>query len=341
MPGILSQREIDALLSALPAAESTAGDVPKSENKPVKTYDFRRPDKFSKDQIRTLELIHDNFARRAGITLSARLRALVQINLISIEQVIYDEFVQQVPTPAVLYALTLDPLPGRAMLELHPSVAFIVVDRLLGGQGRALNRSRELTEVEMALIETVVWEILAAMKEGWTNVTTLQPKLTGDVGFTPQFLPIATATEICLVIAFEIRYGEESGLMRLCMPYVLLEPVLGQLTAQAWYASSRSTLPPERRAHLRQNLEAVKLPLIAVLGTTDLPIEEVLNLQKGDVILLDTSTTLDLTLTVAGRPTFSGRPGRVGRGLAVRVGEVRRDDDALESLAEELTYDAR
>jgi flagellar motor switch protein FliM len=336
VPGILSQREIDALLSALPTVEAPLADAPRSQqNKPVKTYDFRRPDKFSKDQIRTLELIHDNFARRAGITLSAHLRALVQINLMSIEQVIYDEFVQQVPTPAVLYAMTLDPLPGRAMLELHPSVAFIIIDRLLGGQGRALNRSRELTEVEMALLEVVVWEVLAGMKEGWSNVTTLLPKLTGDVGFTPQFLPIATATEICLVIAFEIRYGEESGLMRLCLPYVLLEPVLGQLTAQTWYASSRSTLPPERRAHLRQNLEAVRVPLVAVLGTADLPVEEVLNLQKGDVIPLDTLTTADLTLNLAGRPKFRGRPGRIGRNLAVRIGEVLDEDDPLDPLGED------
>src|SRR5207247_6292259 len=159
-------------------------------------------------------------------------------------------------------------------------------------------------------------------------------------GFTPQFLPIATATEICLVIAFEVRYGEESGMMRLCLPYVVLEPILGQLTAQTWYASTRGSVTPERQAYLRYNLENVKVPLITVLGTTDLPIEEVLNLERGDVILLDSTTKAELTLTVAGKGKFRARPGRIGRNLAVRVTDILAEDDKIEARVEELTYDA-
>ena len=325
MAGILSQREIDALLSALPTSETRGSDRGKPARL-VKSYDFRRPDKFSKEQIRTLELIHDTFARRAGTTLSAHLRSLVAINLISIDQIIYDEFVQQVPVPAVLYQLSFDPLPGHALLELHPSVAFIVVDRLLGGQGRTLSRSRQLTDVEMTLLESVVWEILSAVKEAWANVTTITPKL-GESAFTPQFLQIAVATEICLAIAFEVKFGEESGLMRLCLPYVVLEPVINNLTAQARYGSARAPSTPERQHSLQQSLEAVMMPLVAILGTTDLTVEQVLNLQRGDVLPLGTAARSNLTLTLAGEPKFRGAPGRSGRKLAMRITEVLGEEE--------------
>src|SRR5437867_5204511 len=264
MPSILSQREIDALLSALPVEETSPGassDIAKV-GKPVKTYDFRHPEKFSRDQLRTLEFLHENFARRLQTALSAYLRTVVQINMLGLEQGVYDEYTRQVPNPAVLYTISMDPLPGRAILELHPSIVFIIVDRLLGGLGKGLNKSRELTDVEQTLLETVVWEVLSSLKEAWGNIATLQPRL-GEVAFTPQFMQIALSSETVLTISFEIRILDSAGTMRICIPENVLEPVMSQVTAQAFYAGSRRTLTLDQTTNLRRNLDRVRVPVAA------------------------------------------------------------------------------
>src|SRR5579884_2339666 len=188
MPSILSQKEIDALLSALPVEDAAPGSSVEATRvgKPVKTYDFRHP---------------DQFARRLQTALSAYLRTVVQINMLGLEQGVYEEYVRQVPSPAVLYPISMDPLPGRAVLELHPNVVFIIVDRLLGGLGKGLNKARELTDVEATLLETMVWEVLSSLKESWVNIVQLQPRL-GDIAFTPQFLQVALSSETCLTISF-------------------------------------------------------------------------------------------------------------------------------------------
>lgn len=332
MPSILSQREIDALLSALPVEEAAPGasaDIAKV-GKPVKTYDFRHPEKFSRDQLRTLEFLHENFARRLQTALSAYLRTVVQINMLGLEQGVYDEYTRQVPNPAVLYTISMDPLPGRAILELHPSIVFIIVDRLLGGLGKGLNKSRELTDVEQTLLETVVWEVLSSLKEAWTNVAALQPRL-GDIASTPQFLQVALSTDTVLTISFEIRILDSAGTMRLCIPETVFEPIMDQVTAQAWFASSRKAQSPEQINQLRKHLDRVRVPLVAQLGSADISIEELINLRPGDVIPLERRSKEELEVTVAGRPKFYGRPGMTGRHMALKItGAVQEDDDVEE-----------
>src|SRR5438552_7665007 len=288
MPSILSQKESDALLSALPVEDAAPGTSLEATRvgKPVKTYDFRHPDKFSRDQQRTLELLHDQFARRLQTALSAYLRTVVQINMLGLEQGVYEEYVRQVPQPAVLYPISMDPLPGRAVLELHPNVVFIIVDRLLGGLGKGLNKARELTDVEATLLETVVWEVLSSLKESWTNIAALQPRL-GDIASTPQFLQVALSTDTVLTISFEIRILDSAGTMRLCIPEVVFEPIMDQVTAQAWFASSRKAQLPEQAQSLRRHLDRVKVPMIGQLGEALVSLQELVDLKIGDVIPLE------------------------------------------------------
>lgn len=340
MPSILSQREIDALLSALPVedAASTASGTSQGDSvrvgKPVKTYDFRHPSKFSRDQVRTLEFLHETFARRLQTALSAYLRTVVQINMLGVEQGVYDEYVRQVPNPAVLYPISMDPLPGRAALELHTNVVFIIVDRLLGGLGKGLNKGRELTDVEQTLLETVVWEVLSALKESWANVATLQPRL-GEIAFTPQFMQIAISSETVLTISFEIRILDSAGTMRICIPETVLGPVMEQLTAQTFYAGARRTLTPSQTTGLRKNLDRVTVQVVGQLGETELSINEVVNLRPGDVIPLRRRSKDELEVLVAGVPKFWARPGLIGRRTALKItGLVPQEEDEEENGAE-------
>src|SRR5919204_3174632 len=332
MPSILSQREIDALLSALPVEEAAPGasaDIGKV-GKPVKTYDFRHPEKFSRDQLRTLEFLHENFARRLQTALSAYLRTVVQINMLGLEQGVYDEYTRQVPNPAVLYPISMDPLPGRAALELHTNIVFIIVDRLLGGLGKGLNKGRELTDVEQTLLETVVWEVLAALKESWSNIATLQPRL-GEIAFTPQFMQIATSSETVLTISFEMRILDSAGTMRICIPENVLEPVMSQVTAQAFYAGSRRTLTSDQTANLRRNLDRVAVPVVGELGETELTLQELINLRPGDVIPLRRRAKDELDVLVAGVPKFRARPGLVGRRAALKItGLIPQEEEGAE-----------
>jgi flagellar motor switch protein FliM len=334
MPSILSQREIDALLSALPVEDAAPASTVSADlmrvGKPVKAYDFRHPSKFSRDQIRTLEFLHETFARRLQTALSAYLRTVVQINMLGVEQGVYDEYVRQVPSPAVLYPISMDPLPGRAALELHTNIVFIIVDRLLGGLGKGLNKGRELTDVEQTLLETVVWEVLAALKESWSNIATLQPRL-GEIAFTPQFMQIATSSETVLTISFEMRILDSAGTMRICIPENVLEPVMSQVTAQAFYAGSRRTLTSDQTANLRRNLDRVAVPVVGELGETELTLQELINLRPGDVIPLRRRAKDELDVLVAGVPKFRARPGLVGRRAALKItGLIPQEEEGAE-----------
>ncbi len=327
-PSILSQAEIDALLSALPAEESapqpvaaqTAGD------REVKPYDFRHPDKFSRDQLRTLEMIHDGFARRLSTDLSTFLRSVAVVNMVSVVQENYDDFVRTVPVPAVLYVIGLDPLPGVAALELHPNVAFIIIDRLLGGVGRGLSKMRELSEVEHNLLQPIISESLATLKTAWAQITPINPAVQ-QTASTPQFLHIAYGRDVVVTVTFEFRVMDSMSRMRICMPYVMLEPIVQQLTAQARFSVNRRLLGAAQATNLRRNLGKVSVPISVLLGATSVTVSELLRLEKGDFIRLDKPTTRDLDVMVAGELRFRGKPGLAGRRLALMVSEVLEQED--------------
>ncbi|HPB83895.1 MAG TPA: flagellar motor switch protein FliM, partial [Spirochaetota bacterium] len=200
MTEILSQDEIDALLTAISTGEVDTTDYTATkEQRKVKIYDFRRPDKFSKDQIRTLQMMHETFARLTTTALSAQLRALVSVHVASVDQLTYEEFIRSIPNPTTLAVVNMDPLKGSAVLEIDPSITFTIIDKLFGGRGEQTKISRELTDIEQSVMEGIIVRILGNLREAWSNVIDLRPRL-GNIETNPQFAQIVPPNDMVVLI---------------------------------------------------------------------------------------------------------------------------------------------
>lgn len=321
----LSQSEIDALLSKLASdGEEQEAAQPQSW-KMVKVYDFRRPDKLSKDQMRTLQLIHETFGRLAGSSLSAYLRTAVQLNLVSIEQGVYGEYVERVPEGTILHILSMEPLPGNVLIGIDLLAAMAAVDRLLGGAGTPPETVRTPTEIELALIHTLVSNMLSGLSEAWGRVIELQPSIR-DVVLDPRYVQVALKSDPVVVIALEMSLSHCSGTITLCLPYVVLEPILPRLNAQLWFASGRRG-GSMRTQEIKESLDAVDVEVRAVLGQASVTLQELLELSIGDVVLLDRSTYQPVEVLVGGKRKYLGRPGLMGKKMAVQV--VGKAEEAL------------
>jgi len=293
MTDVLSQEEIDTLLSAMTSGEVAPDTlIQTQEQKKIKIYDFRRPDKFSKDQLRTLQEMHETFARLTTTSLSAQLRAMVSVHVSSVDQLTYDEFVRSIPNPTTLAIVNMDPLKGSAILEIDPSITFTIIDRLFGGKGEPLKISRELTDIEMAVMEGISVRILGNLRESWSNVIDLRPRL-GNIETNPQFAHIVPPNDMVVLITFETKVAEAEGMLNLCIPYITIEPIIGKLSAQYWYSSVKRGQTMEYASLIKDRLSIVYLPVICEIGTSEITLRDLLNLQKGDVIKLNTRISED------------------------------------------------
>lgn len=237
MTEVLSQDEIDQLLTAISSGDASIEDArPISDTRKIKLYDFRRPDKFSKEQMRTLSLMHETFARLTTTSLSAQLRSMVHVHVASVDQLTYEEFIRSIPTPSTLAVITMDPLKGNAVLEVDPSITFSIIDRLFGGTGQAAKVQRDLTDIENSVMEGVIVRILANVRESWTQVIDLRPRL-GQIETNPQFAQIVPPSEMVVLVTLETKVGEEEGMMNFCIPYITIEPIISKLSSQFWFSS--------------------------------------------------------------------------------------------------------
>jgi flagellar motor switch protein FliM len=322
MTEILSQDEIDALLTAISTGEvDTTEYSATQEQRKVKIYDFRRPDKFSKDQIRTLQMMHETFARLTTTALSAQLRALVSVHVASVDQLTYEEFVRSIPNPTTLAVINMDPLKGSGVLEIDPSITFTIIDKLFGGVGESSRITRELTDIELSVMEGIIVRILGNLREAWSSVIDLRPRL-GNIETNPQFAQIVPPNDMVVLITLETKVGEVEGMTNLCIPYITIEPVISRLSAQYWYSSIRKGTTDENLAIIQGRLENVELQVVAEIGEVSITMQEVLELKVGDVVKLpDTKINSDMTLRVGGRKKYKCRPGLVGSRVAVQIGE--------------------
>lgn len=331
MTEILSQDEIDALLSAISTGEVEMEDYSNvGEQKKVKIYDFRRPDKFSKDQIRTLQMMHETFARLTTTALSAQLRALVGVHVGSVDQLTYEEFIRSIPNPTTLAVINMDPLKGSAVLEIDPGITFTIIDRLFGGPGEPTKITRELSDIEMSVMESIIVRILSNLREAWATVIDLRPRL-GNIETNPQFAQIVPPNDMVVLITLETKVGDVEGMTNLCIPYITIEPIISKLSAQYWYSSIRRGESDENRAIIQERLDMVDIPLRCEVGEVDLPMADVVNVREGDVIRLGaTSIKSDMVVRVGDRKKFKCRPGRIGNRLCVQIG------DSIEDVPDEL-----
>jgi flagellar motor switch protein FliM len=338
---ILSQTEIEALLAGEAAlggdddALMSAGDGgsdpadlllggPMSvssiaQQRPAKLYDFRRPDKFSKEHLRSLRILHESFARMLGSSLTSYLSAGVQVRLTMLEQGTYDEYIQSLPTPTVIYVVGLAPLPGQAVVELNLPVARVLIDRLLGGTGAPTARTAEMTEIELALLKTIGQFILSSLREAWSNVVPLRPTMQEPV-LSPELAQFATMAEATVMLVLEVSLFKTTGTISMCIPYQVLQPVLDSLTTQVWFGGTPTRAQDgDSRDQMGDRISQVTLPITVELGETELTVQALLELQTGQVLRLNTSANGPLPIRVDDRVKFEGQAGLSGRNLAVQI----------------------
>ena len=325
---VLSQSEIDKLLSAISTGDVSAEEIKKEdEQKKVKVYDFKRPDKFSKDQIRTLYMLHENFARLLNTYLSTHLRTMVNVEVASVEQLTYQEFIQSLTNPSVIGVVAVPPLKGNIIMEINTGISFSIIDRVLGGKGENTIKPRVLTEIEIAIMRRVIDRALDQLKEVWTNVVRFEPKLEATED-NPQFVQIVPPSDMVVIITLQMKVGDVEGFMNICMPYLVLEPVMSKLTTTFWVASSVSREDnPEQVEVLKRRTEKTYVPFIVELGEINISIREFLTLGFGDVLQLDTKVKDELRCKVGTHTKFYCRPGTSGKRSAVQITRVAPEGD--------------
>lgn len=321
MADVLSQGEIDALLSALTTGEMNAEELLKLESeKKVRTYDFKRALRFSKDQIRNLSRIHENYARLLTTYFSARLRSLVQIQVASVEQVPYEEYIRSIPSMTFLNVIEPTPLNGRVLLEVNPNIAYAMFDRVLGGRGMSLNKIENLTEIEKKILAGLFESMLDCFAEAWASVVELKPE-TENIEVNPQFLQLVSPNETVVVISLSTSIAETTGLMTICLPHVVLEEILPKLTNHHWFQEQRGVLSKEDEELLNRQVKRTSINVSAELGRSEITIEEFLQLRSGDVITLNQSIQDALHVLVGGELKFMGQPGQQRDRMAIQVTE--------------------
>lgn len=321
MNEVLSQDEIDQLLTAISSGDSDTDDFkPVNDTRKIKIYDFKRPDKFSKEQLRTVSNMHETFARLTTTSLSAQLRSLVHVHVASVDQLTYEEFIRSIPTPTTLAVVNMDPLKGNAVLEIDPSIAFCMIDRLFGGRGvTAMNKNRDLTDIEQSVMEGIIVRILANMREAWTQVIDLRPRL-GQIETNPQFAQIVPPSEMVVLITFETKVGEEEGMMNFCIPYLTIEPIVSKLSSQFWFSSVRRSSTTQYLGTLKEKLASVDMDMVAEVGSINLSIHDVLSLRVGDIVRLSNTKVGDpVLLSVGNKKKFYCQPGVVGKKVAIQI----------------------
>jgi flagellar motor switch protein FliM len=267
---------------------------------------------------------------------------MVHVHVASVDQLTYEEFIRSIPTPTTLAIINMDPLKGNAILEIDPAVTFSIIDRLFGGTGEGTKAQHELTDIETSVMEGIIVRILGNMREAWTTVIDLRPRL-GQIDTNPQFAQIVPPTEMVVLVTLETKVGDVEGMMNFCIPYLTIEPIIGKLSAQFWYSSVRRGTTTENLNVLKDKLSTVDVSVTAEIGKINVSIRDVLSLQQGDVVRLYNTRVGDpYSLNIGSKKKFLCRPGVIGKKMAIqiikKIAELEQDEfEELASEAEELS----
>jgi len=317
---VLSQDEIDRLLQALKSGELSAEEI-KREEKKVKLYDFKRPSKFSKEHVRVFDMIHENFARSVSTYLSGRVRSFVSINLASIDQITYEEFIRSLPAPAFIVVFSAPEFVGNAILEMNLELFYTILDLILGGPGIA-NIKRPPSEIEISIMRKELMNILANLAQAWSDVFSFSPTIE-SVENNPQFVQIAPPSEMVLLVSLFLTVGKTEGFMNICWPSSLMEPFMDRLSSRNWFKVVKKEQASEKiQQDLTANLSQMKVVLSAVLGEAVLTVREILELEVGDVIRLKSHKDEDIVVHVQGKAKFLARPGTYKGYRAVKITKI-------------------
>ena len=323
MADILSQEEIDALLDVV---EDEGDDVLEGDEdtllpqRQVTLYDFKRPNRVSKEQLRAFRGVHDKMARSLASQISSIMRSIVEIQLHSVDQMTYGEFLMSLPNPTSFNVFSVKPLEGSGIIEINPSIAFPMLDRLLGGKGEPFDASREFSDIELSLFETILRVMMSTLKEAWGPVMDIYPTVESKES-SPNVVQIVAQNEIVVMVVMEIIIGHSSGMMNICYPVISLEPILPKLASRDLMLNETSS-KKSRNTELQVLLGGAKVEIEANLGSTDLSMSEILGLQIGDVLRLKSAADDIVTVNIDSKERFKGEIGLRRFRKSIQITEI-------------------
>jgi flagellar motor switch protein FliM len=322
MADILSQEEVDALLAAVSEGEAQVErPEPPPKRYDVAKYDFKRPERVSKEQFRGFQTLSELFSRDLSTALGGSLRAVARVSVVSVNQITYDEYVLSISNPTSYNVIQLPPLDGNLILEFSPSLIFPIIDRLLGGRGVAIARTRELTEIEQKLAAKIVEIVLETLVRAWRHLEEFSWKLVAQEN-DPQIVQIVTGSEIVLVIRFELSVGDIAGTMSLCLPVLAIEPMLEKVGAEyTFYGARPEYKGPQTPAMVEEIVMRANAKVEAYMAGSAISVRDLLRLQAGDIVRLDNSVAEEscVTVSVCGKPKFKAKQGRIGNKQAIQI----------------------
>ncbi len=327
MEEVLSQSEIDLLLNALSTGELDANQLKEeTSQEKIRSYDFRRPNKFSKDQLRTLYMIHDNFARLLSNFLSAYLRTSTQIKIASVDQLTYEDFIKSLPTPTLMTVFSLNPLKGTCVLESNPAFVFPMIDLLFGGTGQMTEKIRELTDIELSVLRKINAKMLDNLAAAWADLFAISPKIE-SLETNPQYNQLISPNETVALVTLSSYINDTRGYLNLCLPFITLEAVISRLSAHYWFSSSEHKDQESHSRLIEKILGKALVNITTLCGETELTVRDFLQLERGDCLLLDRSIKSDMNLLVEDVLKLKVQPGVTGRNLAVQITGIANEGE--------------
>jgi len=327
---VMSQSEIDSLLSALTSGSMDLDSMTQDSGEyKLKVYDFKRPDKFSKDQLRAIQMIHDAFARQLTTVMSTLIRSMVAGEVASVDQLAYEEFVNSLVQPTIIGILEMHPFNGNAVVEINPNLVFTIIDRLLGGKGEFSGKPRELTDIEKTVTERVLMRILELLEESWSTVVDVRFRFE-SMESNPFFVQICPPRDMVLLVIVKLKVVDVEGMISLCIPYFLMEPIVDKLSSQQWFVSTSRKGDENSRGSITRTLDKVKVPMALELGHTVLSLVDIYNLVPGDVIKLDEAVSHEIDVRVGNYVKFKAKPGTVDGQLAAEITKIVSVEEAGE-----------
>ena len=326
MGEVLSQSEIDNLLAALSTGELDVDQMQETGDKQVKDYDFKRPAKFSKEHLRTLEIIYEHYGRLLSTNLPVYLRKNIQVSVSSSETVTFSEFTNSLSNPVILGIVDFQPLNGDIIIELASNLGFAMIDRMLGGQGQPLDKARDFSEIEMIILEKLMVVCMQLMREPWKNVIDINPVME-RIETNAQFAQVIAPSDMIAIVTMNVKIGDVEGHMNVCLPFFTLEDVMDKLNTKYWFSTMQKESTENYSESLEAMLKRVDVPVRAVLGKSLVSVNDFINLQLGDVIRLGTGVASEMDVYVGNSKKFTALPGSNGDKYAVRVMSVIREEE--------------
>lgn len=326
MGDVLSQSEIDNLLAALSTGELDVEQMQGADEKQVKNYDFSRPTKFSKEHLRTLEIIFEHYGRLVSTNLPVYLRKNVQVSVASSETVTFNEFSNALSNPVVLGIVNFSPLNGTIIIDLATNLAYAMLDRMLGGTGIPLEKNRDFSEIELSIIQKILVMLTQLLREPWKNVIEIDPVLS-RLETNSQFAQVIAPNDMIAIVTLNMKIGDVEGFINICLPFFTLEDVMDKLNTKYWFSTMQENQDEDCEEFLEAMIRKVDVPIKAVLGKSTLSVADFLNLQVGDCIRLDSRVDTDMDVYVGNIKKFTALPGANKDSYAVRITSVIREEE--------------